>query len=234
MHPCTIPADAAERIMRRRGRLNAFDRLDPRSTALVVVDMQVAFMGEGGNMEIAAAREIVPTINRLAAGVRQLGGMVTWAKMTHSPANPWPMFYDYVLSPEVAARTAEELQEAAPAHALWRELEIRPEDFVFNKNRFSAFVRGSSGLEPVLRAKGIDTVIVAGTLTNVCCESTARDAMQLGYKTVLVGDACATRSDAEHLGALVTFLTSFGDVRSAKETLALLGVGARESDRAAQ
>ena len=113
------------------------------------------------------------------------------------------------------------------------ELNVRPEDFVFNKNRFSVFARGSSGLEPILRAKQIENLLVCGTLTNVCVESTARDAMQLGYKTVIVSDACATRSDAEHLGTLVTFLTSFGDVRTAKETLALLGSGARDI-RAAQ
>jgi ureidoacrylate peracid hydrolase len=229
MHPSTIPADAVERILRRRGRLNAYDSLDPRRTALIVVDMQVAFMGEGASMEISCAREIVPVINRLAAGMRTLGAMVTWAKMTVSAANPWPLFYDHVLSPDVAAQTAADLSEMAPGHALWRELEIRPEDFVFNKNRFSAFTRGSSGLEPVLRAKQIDSVVVCGTLTNVCCESTARDAMQLGFKTVIVSDACATRSDAEHLGTLVTFLTSFGDVRTAKETLALLGSGRREA-----
>lgn len=233
MHPCTIPADAAERIVARRGRLNAFDSLNPRTTALMVIDMQVAFMGEGSDMAISTAREIVPAINRLSAGLRNLGGMVTFAKMTVSPANPWPMFYEHVLSPEVAKRTAADLEEAAPGHALWHELEIKPQDFVFNKNRFSAFARGSSGVEPILKAKGIDSLIVCGTLTNVCCESTARDAMQLGYKTVLVSDACATRSDAEHLGALVTFLTSFGDVRTTKETLALLGTGAKAA-RAAQ
>ena len=58
--------------------------------------------------------------------------------------------------------------------------------------------------------------------------------MQLGYKTVMVSDACATRSDAEHLGALVTFLTSFGDVCTAEETLGLLGAGRPQTEDAAQ
>ena len=88
--------------------------------------------------------------------------------------------------------------------------------------RFSALVRDSSELDEMLHERGIDTVLVTGTLTNVCCESTARDAMQMGYKTVMVSDANATRTDAEHTATLVTFIQSFGDVRPTEEVVALL------------
>ena len=66
------------------------------------------------------------------------------------------------------------------------------------KNRYSALIPGSSPLERVLRGMGIDTILVAGTKTNVCCESTARDAMMLDFKVVLVEDCCAALSDDEH------------------------------------
>jgi ureidoacrylate peracid hydrolase len=71
----------------------------------------------------------------------------------------------------------------------------------------------------VLRNLGADTVLVAGTKTNVCCDSTARDAMMLDFKSVLVSDCCAALSDDEHLAALETFIQQFGDVMTADEVL---------------
>ena len=67
-----------------------------------------------------------------------------------------------------------------------------------------------------------DTLLVTGTLTNVCCESTARDAMMRDFKTVMISDANAARSLADHLAGLRTFVQVFGDVRSTKEVVALL------------
>jgi ureidoacrylate peracid hydrolase len=81
---------------------------------------------------------------------------------------------------------------------LWPELDVRAEDAVIDKVRFSAFTPGASGLDALLRGLGIDTVIVSGTLTNCCCESTARDAMQLNYRVLIAADANAALSDAEH------------------------------------
>ena len=68
----------------------------------------------------------------------------------------------------------------------------------------------------------IDTVLIAGTMTNVCCEASARDAMMDGFKTILVADANAARSDAEHLSALVNVVQFFGDVRATDELLEIL------------
>ena len=69
---------------------------------------------------------------------------------------------------------------------------------------------------------GIDTVIIAGTLTNVCCEASARDAMMADFKTFMAADANAARSDAEHLASLATVIQFFGDVRSCDELIAML------------
>ncbi len=90
------------------------------------------------------------------------------------------------------------------------------------KNRYSAFSPGASPLERELRARGIDTLLVAGTKTNVCCDSTARDAMMLGFKSVLLSDCCAALSDDEHRSALETFIQQFGDVMTGEEALARL------------
>jgi ureidoacrylate peracid hydrolase len=90
------------------------------------------------------------------------------------------------------------------------------------KNRYSALIPGSSALGRTLRGMGIDTVLIAGTKTNVCCESTARDAMMLDFKVVMVEDCCAALSDTEHQGALENIIQQFGDVMTADEVLARL------------
>jgi ureidoacrylate peracid hydrolase len=120
----------------------------------------------------------------------------------------------------VRARTLESL--APGRQQVWPELETSAEDIVVVKNRYSALVAGSSTLERVLRALGVDTLIIAGTKTNVCCESTARDAMMLDFKVVLVSDCCAALSDDEHRATLETHIQQFGDVATADEVLRLL------------
>ena len=73
---------------------------------------------------------------------------------------------------------------------VWSDLITAPADLTLLKNRYSALISGSSALERTLRGMSIDTVLIAGTKTNVCCKSTARDAMMLDFKVVLVED-CA-------------------------------------------
>jgi ureidoacrylate peracid hydrolase len=90
------------------------------------------------------------------------------------------------------------------------------------KNRYSALISGSSNLERILRSMKIDTLLIAGTKTNVCCESTARDAMMLDFKTVMLSDCCAALSDDEHRATLETFIQQFGDVLTGDEALALM------------
>ena len=80
----------------------------------------------------------------------------------------------------------------------------------------------ASNLAEVLRGRGLDTVLITGTVTNVCCESTARDAMMLNYKTVMVSDACSAFTPQEHAASLDSFLLNFGDVQTTEEVMTLL------------
>lgn len=107
-------------------------------------------------------------------------------------------------------------------HAIYPELDVLPEDWRVEKQRFGAFVEGSSGLHAQLQQRGIDTLIIVGTATNVCCESTARDAMMMNYKVVFVSDANACRTDEEHNATLGNILALFGDVQSTEEVIAAL------------
>ena len=75
---------------------------------------------------------------------------------------------------------------------------------------------------PRLQVRGIDTLIITGTATNVCCESTARDAMQMNYKVIFVADANATNTDAEHNATLNNMVRLFADVMTTEELLGFL------------
>lgn len=182
-------------------------------------------MAPGQQAEIPVARAIVPNVNRLASALRRNGGLVVWIRtlFTEETLTSWSHFHDVLNTPERQARRSAALSDGAFGAALWPELEVEKEDAIVAKTRYSAFIHGASGLEPLLRQRGIDAVWVAGTMTNTCCESTARDAMMLNFRTTMVSDANATLSDAEHNGALVNFYLNFGDVAATDALVERLG-----------
>jgi ureidoacrylate peracid hydrolase len=227
MQDIAFPAEFVANIIARRGRLHVFDELVPRRTALLVIDMQNAWLERGAPWEVPAARAIVPNVNRLAQAMRKTGGLVVWIQATNALEGPdaWPMFFENFTAAENRGAGAAALTRGSPHHALYRELEVMPHDPVVPKRRFSPFIQGSSDLEATLRTRGIDTVVIAGTRTNVCCETTARDAMMLDFRTVMVSDATAAASDLEHMAGLMTVFQVFGDVRSTGEIVGLLERG---------
>lgn len=213
-----------ERVMARRGRLHWFNALDPARTALLVIDMQNTFCQPGAPAEVVQSRAIVEPINRLAAGLRQRGGAVIWvvhANGSQAGQSDWALFFNHVVSDQVRTQTMESLSPGR--QQVWHELNTEPDDLTVVKNRYSALITGSSSLERILRSRGLDTVLIAGTKTNVCCESTARDAMMLDFRVVMVADCCAALSEEEHLVSLENVIQQFGDVRTSDQVLALLG-----------
>jgi ureidoacrylate peracid hydrolase len=226
MHKISIPDYALKGAERRRGKLHPFERLSGPASALVVIDLQNAFMLPDMPAEIPYAREIVPNVNRLAAAVRGVGGKVVWIKMTvQDETARWSVYFDHFMSPERRGSVLKALSRGDRGHALHADLDVQSADLVVEKTRYSAFIQGSSDLDRILRGLGIDTVIIAGTVTNVCCESSARDAMMLNYKTVLVSDANAARTDEEHNATLASILQVFGDVFTTDEVIARLSAG---------
>ena len=227
MHAFTMPPQIVTRVVEKRGRVHAFDRIDAGKAALIVVDLQNAFMLPGvAHMLCEKAPRIVPNVNRLAGRVRDAGGTVAWVRTTATPEtlHEWSTFYR-LLTPEAGRRRLDALSEGTTGHAFWSELAIEPQDLIVSKTRYSAFIQGSSHLEPELRARGIDTLLVAGCITNVCCESTARDAMMLNFHAAMISDANAAVTDEEHASSLVAFYLNFGDVLTTDEAIAALHAG---------
>jgi ureidoacrylate peracid hydrolase len=220
MNKFSISPDVAARVQSRTGKAHPFDNLDARRTALLAIDLQNYFLKPGAQGETPSARAIVPVVNELAAGLRSRGGHVVWIRNgTAGTRQSWSTFHECLMTPERQQRRYKDMDADGDGFEFWYALDIRPEDGKIEKKRFSAFIQGSSPLLDYLHGRNLDTVLIGGTATNVCCESTARDAMMLNFKTVMVSDALAARSDELHAASLTAFYSNFGDVQTAAEVL---------------
>jgi ureidoacrylate peracid hydrolase len=229
MHKIAIPQSAIDRVLKRRDSLHVFTDIDPVRTAHIVVDLQNGFMAPGQPAEIPAARDIVPNVNRISAALRKAGGLVIYIQNTidATAKETWSNWFTYLSGDKRRARMDEAFAEGSFGHSLWSGLDVLPGDLKVKKSRFGAFVPGSSELHAMLQVRGIDTLIITGTATNVCCESTARDAMMMNYKVIFASDGTATYTDEEHNAALGIILAQFADVMSTDEIAACLAKTAR-------
>lgn len=216
MHKVSIPQHIVDRVVERRGTDHIHANLDPTKTALIVIDLQNGFMVE----EYAAAFvpeavSIVPNVNRLASAVRATGGKVFWIRntVTDESMESWSNWHVMASArPDLIAKRKANMALGSKGHELHADLVEMPGDETVLKERFSAFIQGSSNLHELLQAQGFDTVLITGTVTNVCCESSARDAMMLNYKTIIISDGNAALTDEEHNATLVSIYSTFGDV----------------------
>lgn len=232
MHQTHIPGWAKQRVIERRGKAHIFADMEPARTALVVVDLQNGFMMEGvAHSLIKGAHEIVPNVNKLAASLRAAGGVVVWIRntATEESLKSWSIAYEKLANPVRAKKRMESLKPGSIGHQVWAGMDVQPDDLIVDKTRFSAFIQGSSNIEAVLRGRGVDTVLITGTSTSVCCESTARDAAMRNFQTIMVSDGLAAGTDEEHNAALLNFYLTFGDVMTTDEAIGYLQVNAKAS-----
>ncbi len=223
MHRYVTPNWVQERVLKAQGKPHALDAIDPARAALVVIDMQNHYVAAGFPNEAPAAREIVPSINRMAAALRTAGGKVVWVQTTAAGAlEHWSNHHKYKLTKANAERRLASLSADSEGFKLYPTLEPLPGDIRVTKIKYSAMIPHSSKLDSVLVENGIDTLLIAGTKTNVCCELTARDASMLEYCVAMLSDCTATLSDEEHAATLNNFLVYFGDVLTTDETIGRL------------
>ena len=231
MHKIAIPQAVIDSVIRSRGRVHVYDDTDPAKTALLVVDMQNGFMMEGVAHSLCReAVTVVPNINRIAQALRRAGGTVVWVQNAVTPETleDWSIRVE-MDGPERTKTRIASMSPGTKGYELWAGLETRVDDLFVQKTRFSAFIQGSSNLEAMLRARGIDSVIVTGTVTNICCESTARDAMMRNFRTIMVTDANAAMNDEMHNAALAAFYVRFGDIMSSDHLIGVLNANAAVS-----
>ena len=213
-HPSGIAQKIVNKVVARRGRLHAFESLDPARTALVVIDLD-----ESSVQRDPVAQDMTAAVNTLAAAVRAAGGVVAWVL---SRMDVMPKHFSAILGEALAKKYFNDGHEDGGGTRIWAGLQVMPGDIRATKSGASAFFPGKCDLKPQLDAHGIDTVLIAGLVTNICCESSARDAAELEYKVILISDALSGQAHGLHEATLATFYRIFGDVRPGAEVIGLL------------
>jgi len=230
-HNFEMPKKYIDQMVNRMGREHSQETFDTEKTALVVVDMQNYFMDESQQAGCPVGQTIVDNVNRIADTVRRTGGIVIWIQNL-APADTaftWRTAHERY-TPDKAEIRVESMTRGEWPFELWPTLDVKDDDFRVTKRRYSAFIQGSSDIELILKDNNIENILVCGVATNVCCESTARDAMMLNYRALMVSDGCATASDEEHANSLVAFYTHFGDVQNTDELCARLEASDRRNE----
>lgn len=224
-----MPQYVIDRVMNKRGREHVFDAFDPKVTAFMVTDMQNAFVK--GKVKADSAIAIMPNINLLAQKLRNMGGHVAWVQLQAGDENGnsvAELYHKYFFTPQGAEAHRSSLTPGDWGFELCEELDVQDGDIRSVKTRHSAFVPGHGDLHEQLQERGIENLLIGGTVTNFCCETSARDAMMLDYRVVMVSDCNAARFEEDHMNGLTTVFQSFGDVRDVPGSLELLERGKTE------
>jgi len=223
MHVTRLPQWAI-----RRGRvLNSFPMLERGKTALINVDMQAVFLDDNQIYGNRHARDIVGAVNALSAAMRSIGAPVIWTRQTHTHDGPCaPPRWQYDPAKPGVAEGIAALQAGAPGHALYSAMEVAAGDIVIDKYRYGALSCPAGNLRRTLEALGTEMVLITGTLTNCCCETTAREANLAGFKVIVVSDATATLTDMEHNAALLNLRLNFADVCSTQDIRSMIEANA--------
>ena len=206
----------------------------PGETALIVVDMQNAYASPGGyidilGLDISEASTVIDRIVRVIAAARAMGIAIVFFQNGWEPARHEAGTPD---SPNFWKSNALKLMRDDPAldgtlitrgtwdYELVAELKPEPQDIVLNKTRYSGFC--GTPLDAILRSRGIRNLVFAGVATNVCVESTLREAYFREYFPVLIEDATMPGGPPEMQAATVYNVEKFfGWVTTTSEFCAL-------------
>jgi ureidoacrylate peracid hydrolase len=169
------------------------ERIDPSSTALIVVDMQNDFVAPGAPLETSAGRDMLPNLQRALACCREVGIPIIYTAHVFRAGGCDMGLLAHV--PSIAR--GEALLDGSPGAAIFPAIAPRDDEIVITKHRFSAFF--GTDLEMILGGLGVNTVVITGVTTENCCHATARDAYFRDFQVVFLADATAT-SDYPDLG----------------------------------
>jgi ureidoacrylate peracid hydrolase len=190
-----------------------FFTVDPRSTALIVIDMQNGFVAKGATYETPGARTMMPNLERLLAFARERTMPVIWTQSDHSAP-----YSGIMLKKFPTIREDKYLWKDQPSFELYADMpQPKPGEFRVVKHKYDAFFE--TDLDAILRSQGIKSVIIVGTATNVCCESTARSAFFRDYGVAFPSDCNASFDDAMHQATLKTLDMFFARVMTTEELL---------------
>jgi len=191
------------------------ERLAPAHSAVLVIDMQNDFCAEGGyihrifNAEMSANAKIAANIMALAGDARAHGVPVIWIAACYDP--------DKVAEPHLARQRAAGIAETCCASGSWGAeffmVEPAPGETVVRKHRYDAFF--GTGLDEMLKERGVRGVVATGVATDICVDSTVRSAMFHGYYVAVPADCVGSQRAEAHEATLQCLGRLFADVTDA-------------------
>lgn len=198
--------------------------ITPSRTAVIAVHMQhdiVAADGAFGGFFAAQAaeRDVIGQVGQLLEAARRSGATAVYTRVAWQPGYP-----DLVANSPLLAMTKQSqcLVEGSAKAEIVPQLSPQDGDVVVTHQRVGGF--SASQLDVILRARGVDTVLFAGVATNASVEGTARQASDLGYRTIIVADACSAADQGSH-DASIASLGLLGEITTTAEAVeALSGV----------
>jgi len=172
--------------------------LNKNNSALLVIDMQKFFLDPDSPTFTCGGLAILPKINKLISTFRSLGRPVIYTKHVHHPER-----YDAGIMGWWWEGMCIEGSAESEVHD---DIAPLPNEKVILKHRYSSFY--NTDLETILRCLKIEDIVISGIMTNMCCESTARDAYYRDYRVFFVADATGSINEEMHLASLLNL--SFG------------------------
>ena len=187
-------------------------RLNVAASALLVVDMQMFFLDAASPTFACGGVAILPTVNSLLDAFRRANRPVIFTRHVHHP--------NHLDSGIMGWWWQGMCLEGSPESEIHPELAPAPGDKVVFKHRYSAFY--NTDLETVLRCLKVEDLVMSGVMTNMCCESTTRDAYYRDYRVFFLADGTGTISEEMHLASLLNLAYGFAYVTTCDAILAQL------------
>jgi nicotinamidase-related amidase len=197
-----------------------------QNLALVIVDMQNDFVREGAPMEVPEARKTIPQHQLLVSFFRKAGWPIIYTRFLAGPGRTLVYEWSPQLEPPTLAcqrghlRYYADVDKALDCADVIEEIYPEPGDYIVDKYGYGAFY--NTNLDDILRSLEVESLIVTGTVTQICVEETARGAFHHGYKTTLVSDAVSSYIPDLHAATLKNFAHKFGWVSTTDEVLQAL------------
>ena len=188
-------------------------QLNPAKSALMVVDMQVFFLDPASPTFTCGGEAVLPNVRRLVHAFRQAGRPVIFTRHVHHP--------DHLDSGIMGWWWQGMCLEGSPESEVHPDLAPLPGEKQVLKHRYSSFY--NTDLETVLRCLKVEDLVITGVMTNLCCESTARDAYFRDYRVFFLADGTGSVSEELHLATLLNLAFGFAYVTTTDTVLSLLG-----------
>lgn len=179
--------------------------LDPASTALLVIDLQVAFLSTDGYLaskgyDTAPLRAILPAVNRVIDAARAAGCLIVHTRQGHRADLADMPLGEFRNRKRPRLKGTGILLRGSPGFEIVPDIKVRAGDILIDKTANGAFTY--TELEPVLRAQGITRLLFSGCTTDVCVHSTMREASDRNFECLLIEDACASGDAYAHAAAV--------------------------------